>query len=53
MSFKNIRKIPTPAEIQEMTPLTPELKVIKDENDRQLKAIFEGKDDRFIVIDGP
>ena len=53
MSFINIRKMPTPAEIQAMTPLTPELKAIKDENDRQLKEIFEGKDDRFIVIVGP
>ena len=35
MSFINIRKMPTPAEIQAMTPLTPELKAIKDENDRQ------------------
>lgn len=53
MSFINIRKIPSPEEIQAMTPLTPELKAIKDENDRQLKEIFEGKDDRFIVIVGP
>lgn len=53
MSFENIRKMSSPEEIKEMTPLTPELKSIKDENDRQLKAIFEGKDDRFIVIVGP
>lgn len=53
MSYKNIRKMLTPEEIQELTPLTPELKAIKEENDRQLKEIFEGKDNRFIVIVGP
>ena len=36
-----------------MEPIPPELKAIKDENDKQLKDIFTGKDNRFVVIVGP
>lgn len=36
-----------------MEPISPELKAIKDENDKQLKDIFTGKDNRFVVIVGP
>ena len=50
MSFKNIRLMPTPEEIKKMEPISPELKAIKDENDKQLKDIFTGKDNRFVVI---
>ncbi len=53
MSFKPIRKMLTTADVQRLTPLTPELKAIRDENDRQIKDIFSGKDNRFIVIVGP
>ena len=53
MSFKNIRLMPTPEEIKKMEPISPELKAIKDENDKQLKDIFTGKDNRFVVIVGP
>lgn len=53
MSFKPIRKMLTVADVQHLTPLTPELKAIKDENNKQLKDIFCGKDNRFVVIVGP
>ena len=53
MSFLNIREIPSPDEMKEIAPLTPSLKAIKDNNDKILKDIFEGKDDRFVVIVGP
>ena len=53
MSFKNIRLMPTPEEIKKMEPISPELKAIKDENDKQLKDIFTGKDNRFVVIGLP
>ena len=51
MDFK--RKLPIPKKIKEQYPLTPELKAIKDERDKQIKAIFEGKDDRLLLIIGP
>ncbi len=53
MSFTKVRKMRPAAEIKEMTPLTPDLKQIKDENDKALRDIFEGRDNRFIVIVGP
>ena len=51
MDFK--RKLPIPKEIKEQYPITPELETIKAQRDEEIKAIFEGKDDRFILIIGP
>ncbi len=53
MSFKNIRKMLSVEEVQKLTPLTDDFKKIKDNNDKQLRDIFEGKDERFVVIVGP
>ncbi len=53
MSFKVIRKIPSSEEVIEMIPLPKELGEIKKKRDKELKNIFEGKDNRFIVIVGP
>lgn len=53
MSFKNIRPIPSPKEIIEMTPLSEELKNIKFKRDKEISNIIAGKDSRFIVIIGP
>ena len=51
MDFK--RKLPIPMEIKAQYPFTPELEAIKTKRDREIKAIFEGKDDRFLLIIGP
>ena len=51
MSFK--RKLPIPMEVKEQYPITPDLRAIKTKRDQEIKAIFEGKDDRFILIIGP
>lgn len=53
MSFTKVRKMLSAAEIKAMTPLTPELEQVKEQNDKELKDIFEGRDNRFIVIVGP
>ncbi len=53
MSFKNIQKIPSPEEIIDLIPLKDDLKKIKLKRDIELKEIFEGKSDKFIVIIGP
>lgn len=53
MSFTRIRKIPTVEEVRDMMSMPPELQKVKEKRDRELKDIFEGKDDRFIVIVGP
>lgn len=53
MSFKLIQEIPSPSEILEMMPLSEAGKKIKAERDRIIRDVFEGKDDRFILIIGP
>lgn len=53
MSFKNVRKIPSPDEIKDLTPLAENLKKIKNQRDEEIKNIFAGKSDKFVVIIGP
>ncbi len=51
MNFK--RKLPIPMEIKEQYPITYELEHMKEKRDLEIKSIFEGRDDRFILIIGP
>ena len=51
MNFK--RKLPIPMEIKEQYPLSYKLEELKVKRDMEIKSIFEGKDDRFILIIGP
>ena len=51
MNFK--RKLPIPMEIKEQYPITYELEQMKEKRDLEIKAIFEGRDNRFILIIGP
>ena len=53
MSFINVRKIPSPEEIKDLTPLAANLQKIKAERDAEIKDIFAGNSDKFIVIIGP
>ena len=53
MSFKEIRKLLTSAEIKDLVPVPKHLLEKKAERDREIKAVFERKDDRFIVVIGP
>lgn len=51
MDFK--RKLPIHQDIKAQYPLTDELAAIKAKRDEEIKAIFEGRDDRFILVIGP
>ena len=51
MNFK--RKLPIPMEIKEQFPLSFQLEQLKIKRDVEIKNIFEGKDDRFLLIIGP
>ncbi|NOX20143.1 MAG: 3-deoxy-7-phosphoheptulonate synthase [Nitrospirae bacterium] len=53
MSFEYIREIPKPDEVLKDLPLTEELKKIKEERDEAIKAVFEGRSDKFLLIIGP
>ena len=48
-----IRKLPIPMEIKKLYPMTPEMEKIKSERDEEIKDIFTGKSDKFLVIIGP
>ena len=47
------RKLPIPQEIKGMYPLTNELAEVKRERDEQIKAVFAGKSDKFLLVIGP
>ncbi len=51
LNFK--RKLPIPQQIKSRYPLTPELEKIRDERAEELKNIFSGKSDKFVLIIGP
>lgn len=51
MNFK--RKLPIPMDIKAEYPLTPEHEAIKVKRDEEIKAVFEGRDDRIVLIIGP
>lgn len=53
MPFNEIRKLPTPAEIKAEVPVPAHLLAKKAERDGEIKAVFEKKDPRFIVVIGP
>lgn len=51
MDFK--RKLPIPKEIKEQYPLTEQLSKIKSQRDEDIKAVFRGELDKFLLIIGP
>ena len=53
MNLEFKRKLPTLQEIKAMYPIDDTLAEFKKETDRTLKNIFEGKDDRLLMVIGP
>ncbi len=53
MSFEYIRKMPEVDEIAESIPVSKELKDLKKKRDEEIKAVFKGESDKFVVIIGP
>ncbi len=47
------RKLPIPKEIKELYPLTEKIAKIKEEKDKEIADIFEGKDKRLLLVIGP
>lgn len=45
--------LPTPDVLKEEIAMSPQAQAVKEKRDDEIRAIFEGKDDRFIVIVGP
>ena len=51
MEFK--RKLPAPQTVKDMYPVTEEMAQNKRENDRQIKAVITGEDQRLMLLIGP
>lgn len=51
MEFK--RKLPTPQTIRDMYPVSPELARQKQANDRAVRDVLTGEDDRLMLLIGP
>ena len=51
MNFKG--KLPIPQEVKERFPLTKEMTEQKAKNDEEIKKIFSGESDKFLLVIGP
>lgn len=53
MNMNFYRKLPIPKDVKEQYPVSCEMAKIKAERDAEIKAVFEGKSDKFILVIGP
>lgn len=53
MGMKINAELPLPADLKREYPVPEPLKKIKEERDREIRDIFTGRSDKFIVIVGP
>ena len=47
------KALPSPQELKTEYPLSDKLKELKNRRDQEIRKVFEGKSDKFIVIIGP
>ena len=47
------RKLPIPLEVKKEHPLTERMERVKAERDESIRAVFEGRLDKFILVIGP
>lgn len=53
MGMKINNELPHPSELKERYPLSRQIQKIKETRDQEIKDIFTGKSDKFLVIIGP
>lgn len=53
MSMNFHRKLPIPQEVKKEYPLTGQMEEIKAAHDESIRAVFDGRSDKFILIIGP
>lgn len=53
MNINFLRKLPTPQEIKQMYPADEEIINIKSKNDEEIRKVFSGESNRFILVIGP
>jgi len=47
------RKLPIPQEVKKEYPLTARMKQVKADRDESIRAVFDGRSDKFILVIGP
>ena len=53
MAFEFKQKLPTPSEIRSTYPVPEAVAKIKEERDKEIRKVFTGESDKFLVIIGP
>lgn len=53
MTFKINHELPSPDVLKELVPLPEEARKVKERRDQEIKDVFTGQSDKFIVIVGP
>ena len=53
MGMNIIRELPHPTEIKNEHPLSAELIAVREQRDKEIKAVFAGESDKFLLIIGP
>ncbi|MBO7162122.1 MAG: 3-deoxy-7-phosphoheptulonate synthase [Clostridia bacterium] len=53
MNMEFYRKLPIPKEIKEQYPVTEEMARVKASNDEEIRKVFAGESEKFILVIGP
>ncbi len=53
MNMEFHRKLPIPQEIKEQYPVTEEMAMVKAKNDEEIRKVFAGESEKFILVIGP
>ena len=53
MTMKQNRELPLPAGLKAEYPLSNAVKALKAQRDREIREVFEGNSDKFLVLIGP
>ena len=53
MAMNFHRKLPIPQEVKEEYPLTERMTAVKAARDESIRAVFDGRSDKFILVIGP
>lgn len=53
MNMEFRRKLPIPKDIKEMFPISEKYSAMKEEKDKEIKAVLDGGSDKFILLIGP
>ena len=53
MNMEFYRKLPIPKDIKEEYPVSDSLKAVRDASVEELKKVFEGKSNKFVLVIGP